>query len=1019
MKITEIAIKRPVTTTMFFICFIVLGSLSIRLIPLEFFPEISFPQISISLPYPGSSPQETERLIAIPAEEALATMTGVKEMYTFTDQQGSNINLRFDWNSDIKAKTLQAQEKLDGVKALFPDDFERFMIFKASTGGDAMLNLRISSNRDLSGSYDLLERNLKRRLESIEGVAEARLYGVDRLEVLINLKPDRLKAYGLDVNQLVAQLRQASFSASAGRITDGTQRMVIRPMGEWRSVDEIEAIPISNSGLRLSDVADVNLGAPKAEYGRRLDRKPAIGLDIFKESGANTVDVARGVRAEIAEISQLPDMEGIQIYYMDDQAAGIISSLQELLKSGVIGALLSFIMLFFFLRNMTNTLVVALAVPVSLLITIGFLYMGGFTLNIMSMMGLMLAVGMLVDNAVVVTESIHRYRLLGKSPVDASIAGVREVGLAVIAGSMTSIIVFMPNIVAASDEVSVFLGHVAAAITVALLTSLTLSLTVVPMITARFSSAKPPANSKTVARMTTAYTTTLRAILSRPKTTAFGIVLLLGSVAIPIMFVNINMNDEGAERRRLRLSLNINGTYTLEEVRSAVATYEDYLYENKDKFEIDNVYSYFQPDYADVTILLSEDSSTPVADIRNSIRDSLPKHALSNPAFEFRRSASGDNLVSVFLFGESTEQLTEVSEQIVSLFERVPGFVDVRSEAERGSQEMQIRLDPERASAQGIRPTQVAEAVGTAMRGSNLRRMRSDGGEVDVRVAFDDENRQRLEHLQQIPVGNSTLAQVADVSIERTPPSIFRFNRSTSMSINMNTASDITIPEARLRIEQVMASIALPTGITWSLGQTFNNESDQMNTMLVNMLLALALIYLVMASLFESLLFPSAIVSTIIFSIVGVFWFFLITNTTFSLMAMIGILILMGVVVNNGIVLIDHIRQLREKGMPRIEAVIQAGTDRFRPIIMTAGTTILGLLPLCIGSARIGGEGPPYFPMARAIVGGLAFSTIVTMLVLPSIYLALDSLREWSAKVVGSAFQQSPSKKNVENEAIV
>jgi HAE1 family hydrophobic/amphiphilic exporter-1 len=189
--------------------------------------------------------------------------------------------------------------------------------------------------------------------------------------------------------------------------------------------------------------------------------------------------------------------------------------------------------------------------------------------------------------------------------------------------------------------------------------------------------------------------------------------------------------------------------------------------------------------------------------------------------------------------------------------------------------------------------------------------------------------------------------------------------------------------------------------------------------MLVNMLLALALIYLVMASLFESLLFPSAIVSTIIFSIVGVFWFFLITNTTFSLMAMIGILILMGVVVNNGIVLIDHIRQLREKGMPRIEAVIQAGTDRFRPIIMTAGTTILGLLPLCIGSARIGGEGPPYFPMARAIVGGLAFSTIVTMLVLPSIYLALDSLREWSAKVVGSAFQQSPSKKNVENEAIV
>jgi HAE1 family hydrophobic/amphiphilic exporter-1 len=316
-----------------------------------------------------------------------------------------------------------------------------------------------------------------------------------------------------------------------------------------------------------------------------------------------------------------------------------------------------------------------------------------------------------------------------------------------------------------------------------------------------------------------------------------------------------------------------------------------------------------------------------------------------------------------------------------------------------------------------VNATQLADAVGTAIRGTNLRRMRTSSGEVDVRVSFDEENRQSIEHLQQVPIGNTTLAQIADIDVRRTPPTIFRYNRATSMGINMNLDDDLTIQDAGTRITQVMSSIELPTGVRWSLGESFERDQDQMNTMLINMLLALALIYLVMASLFESLIFPSAIMTTIIFSIVGVFWFFLVTDTTFSLMAMIGILILMGVVVNNGIVLIDHIRQLREKGLDRKEAVIQAGTDRFRPILMTAGTTILGLLPLCFGSARIGGDGPSYFPMARAIVGGLAFSTVITMLVLPSIYLALDSLRNWSSNVIAYA-TSGVAEKNVENRPI-
>jgi len=1011
MKLTQSAIRRPVTTMMVFLCFVVLGGISIRTIPLEFFPDISFPFMFVDMPYPGSSPEETERLIAKPAEEALATLTGVREMSTFTSERGVQLQLRFEWGTDIQKKGLQVQEKLDGVRGTFPDDFERFNVFKASTSGDPMLVLRISSNRDLSGSYDLLERNLKRRLEGVEGVAEARLYGVDRLEILINVKPERLMAYGLDVNQLVSELRAASFSASAGRITEGNQRMVLRPIGEWRSVDEISDIPLANGRLKLSDVAEVTMGSPKVDHGRRLDRKPAIGLDIIKESGANTVEVQRAVNEVVEEVSKLPDMQGIQIMTMFDQGSGIISSLRELLKSGLIGALLSFVMLFYFLRNLTNTLVVALAVPISLLITIGFMYMGGYSLNILSMMGLMLAVGMLVDNAVVVTESIHRHRLNGMAPYEATIAGVKEVGLAVIAGSMTSIIVFMPNIVSAADEVGVFLSHVAVAITVAMLTSLTLSLTVVPMLYAKLQGQKEPKESKLIARMTQLYSSSLRSILSRPIWTTVGILLILASVAIPISFVKISMNDDGGERRELRMFLNLNGTYQLEEVRSAVAYYEDYLYDIKDSLEIESVYSFFTTNFAQITITLDDNGEMPVDLIRNKIRDNMPMHAICSPAFDFRRSASGENLVRVMLYGESTEELVELSQQLASVMARVPGFKDVKSDAERGSQEMQIRINPDRAIVQNVNANQLADAVGTTIRGTNLRRMRTSSGEVDVRVSFDEENRQSIEHLQQVPIGNTTLAQIADIDVRRTPPTIFRFNRSTSMGINMNLEDGVTVQEAGARISQVMSGIELPAGVRWSLGQSFERDQDQMNTMLINMLLALALIYLVMASLFESLIFPSAIMTTILFSIVGVFWFFLITGTTFSLMAMIGILILMGVVVNNGIVLIDHIRQLREKGLDRKDAVVQAGTDRFRPILMTAGTTILGLLPLCFGSARIGGDGPSYFPMARAIVGGLAFSTVITMLVLPSIYLALDSLRTWTSNVIKFATSVDVEKK--------
>jgi HAE1 family hydrophobic/amphiphilic exporter-1 len=468
-------------------------------------------------------------------------------------------------------------------------------------------------------------------------------------------------------------------------------------------------------------------------------------------------------------------------------------------------------------------------------------------------------------------------------------------------------------------------------------------------------------------------------------------------------FTNIDMFPS-SESRELYLHYNLNDTYTLKTVEQSVSKVEQYLYDNKKKFEIDAVYSYFEPGNATSTILLTDDDAAEkdVKTIKKEIAENLPKLPIGKPSFEYRDRTGGDKL-RVFVIGESSEVLTSLANEVVRRLRNVPGLADVRSEAETGTEEVQVIVDRERARSMNVSSEQVADLISNSMRGVNLRRVRGEHGETDVVLALRESDRKNLDDLMKLPVsiGNDKsvkLATLADYRISTGPRTIQRENRQTSLGITINL-DDLTMDEAQQRIFPIMDQINYPAGYGWSQGRSFQEDQDAMDEMLVNMFLAMFLIYLVMASLFESVLFPSSIITSIFFGVVGVFWFFFITGTTFSFMAMIGILILMGIVVNNGIVLIDHIHQLRLSGMHRLEAIVKGGKDRMRPILMTAGTTVLGLLPLCFGTTQIGGDGPPYFPMARAIVGGLTFSTLVTLIMLPAIYLILDDIKRWGNRV--------------------
>ncbi|TYP94991.1 hydrophobic/amphiphilic exporter-1, HAE1 family [Fodinibius salinus] len=1003
MKITDISIRRPVTTIMIFISFVVIGIIASRMVPLEYFPDISFPGAYVTVPYPNSTPQEIEENIARPIEEAIATISGIERINSTSSENQAGIFVEFKMGSNISLKAMEVKEKIDGIRNQLPDDLERFTINKFSAQDEPMMTLRISSKRDLSNAYDLLDRNLKQRIERLSGVAQVDLYGVEKKQIRIELIPGRLKAHNVDLNSLSQNLREVNFSVTAGNIEEAGKRYLVRPTGELTTPADFARLVVGPNQLKLSDIATVSYGKPDRNYGRHLDQKYAIGLDIFKESGANTVAVGERVLSEIDAVNKLPEMRGIKIFEMNNQAEGIVSSLWELFKAGLLGALFSILILYLFLRRISTTLIVALAVPFSLIVALGLLYFLDLSLNILSMMGLMLAVGMLVDNAVVVTENIHRNQHLIDNKKEAVKQGVKQVGMAVTAGTLTTIIVFLPNIISEESMIAVQLYHVAVTIILALTASLLISLTVIPLLTLRSAPPEQTDELHIINKLQDWYSGALSWLLKRRYTSSFIILGTLLSVIIPMNITNIDMFPS-SESRELYLHYNINDSYTLERVEESVTKIEEYLYAHKKELEIDAVYSYFEPNSATSTILLTGDDEAEkdVTTIKKAIGDELPKLAIGKPSFEYR-DRTGGNELRVFVIGESSKVLTQLADEVVRRLQDVPGLADVRSEAETGTEEVQLQVDRQRARNVGVSTQQVASIVSNSMRGINLRRVRGDYGETDVVLSMQESDRQTIQDLMALPVNTPdtntvTLSSLADYQMSSGPRSIQRENRQTSLGITINL-DDITKSEAEQRIFPVLNQINYPAGYGWNKGRSFEQDQNAMNEMMLNMLLAIFLIYLVMASLFESVLFPSSIITSIIFGVVGVFWFFMMTGTTFSFMAMIGILILMGIVVNNGIVLIDHIHQLRQSGLERFEAIITGGRDRMRPILMTAATTVLGLLPLCFGNTQIGGDGPPYFPMARAIVGGLTFSTVVTLFILPAVYLILDDIKCWGIRV--------------------
>jgi hydrophobic/amphiphilic exporter-1 (mainly G- bacteria), HAE1 family len=1006
MNLPRLAVTRPVTTLMVLVSVLVIGGIATARLPLGFLPQVDVPFIGITIPYPNSNPTQIEKEIIKPVEEALSTLSGVKKLSSTATADDAEFQLEFKWGQELDIVRMHVSEKMDQVRASLPAGVGQILIFSFNTSDIPVVQGRIAAQGvDLSRNYDLLETRVVNRIRRVPGVARVDLNGVAPREINIDLVLDRVKEHRVDVGRLIQNLQGASGNLVLGQVRDEQMRYTARAVGAFASLDAIGELPVDARGLKLGDIAVISYEEPPINFGRHLDGKYAVALDVFKESTANTVEVVRAVHRVIEEdIARDPLLAGIQLFTWDDQAEMITNGISGLRKSGLIGGLLAVAVLYFFLRRLDSTIIVSLAIPFSVIAASAVLYFNGKTLNVLSMMGLMLGVGMLVDNAIVVLESIDRVHQYEPDVQKAALEGANAVALAVTTSTLASLIVFLPLIVGSASELTTWLGEVGIAISLAIGCSLFASLTLIPLVSAHFLKAKKGKPVKSIVWLQERYARILAWTLRRRLATFWLIIGFIVLGILPFVFKLVPTGMFAANKNeRLRLSYEFADFTYKSDAERVVRRVEEYFQKQRQRFDLKSVYSFYAENEA-VTVLTfnKAPAEARIKELRQTIRPELPEVAGTRLFFDDDAEEGGNSTYfAVKFFGQDSEVLRGLAEEAERRLNTVVGVEDVSTGLNRARREIQVTIDREKARRHGLDARDVSDIFAFTLGGMRLRRFNAGEHEVETWLALRPEDRENLEDLKQLQIGGADgvpvpLGDVASFHVVRREQEIRREDRRVRMAVRA-TYEGKEWDKTKTEISGLMDALELPAGYTWSYDDRILEQEGQDAQMGINFLLALALVYIVMASLFESLVQPFAILFAVLFALPGATWLLAATRTPFNLMAQIGLLILMGIVVNNGIVLLDHMNQLRRAGVGRHEAVLQAGRDRLRPVLMTAGTTILGLLPLAIGGETVGGLF--YYPLARTVMGGLLSSTLITLVVLPYIALGFENAATWAGRL--------------------
>lgn len=1024
------AAARPVGVSIVFLVLSVLGLVAVRGLAIDLMPDVEAPWISVTVRYEGVAPEEIETLITRPLEKYMAGVEGVERLEGQSAEGMGRIFMRFDWQMDPDVALEEVRMALDGARSRLPPDADPPNIYKFNLAGGEILNLGLEGTDDKRALKFLAEQRLAPELERLPGVASVEARGGRDREIRVELDLTRLTALGLSGEEVRSALASENLSVSAGNIRADGREVLVRAEGEFETLADIEETvvkTVDGTPVLVRDVGRVLDTVREVKSELWIDGKPGIELRVYKQTGANSVAIAARVRTEIEAINQRYAGRA-RIQVLKDSSEFIRSAVTGVQQSALFGALLATLVLLFFLRSLRATIVVGLAIPISVLSAFILMHQQGMTLNLISFGGLALGIGILVDGAVVILESIYRKREGGAPAAESSVEGASEVASAVFAGTITTIAVFVP-VVFVGELAGIVFREMALVVTFSLICSLAVALTLVPMLARQL--LRRPAMHKggfdriiggVLERLDDAYGRTIGAALQAPWALVLGAVVLFASSWVLVDAVGSELmpqSDEAQVEADLELPLGTPLENTIEVIHEVERKMLDVIRPEEIEHRIKSAgpEAWWRMDGANtgevelLLVPLSERSRTSeemVPIIEEALRG-IPGAKIrvrprsTNPLSRIIRG--GDDRLAVEVRGHDLDTADTVAEQVRKIMIETSGIQTAFSDRELGKLERTIVVDRARAAELGIGSAAVARAVETYLNGRIATQFRDRGDEFDLRVQLDRTQSQDLRQLEELPIIAASgelvpLQSIAQIQPRIGPSSISRINQERVLRVTA-WPSGRPLGEIAADLEHKLADLTMPDGFSVHVEGETTEQDATFRNLKVGILLSLFLVFAVMAVQFESLKQPLIIILSVPFALSGVAASLLMTGTTWNMYSLIGTIVLVGIVVNNAIVLVDYANHLRRvEGMPVRQAVVAAGRRRLRPILMTTLTTLLGLVPLAIGM----GEGSEMqSPMARAIVGGLLSSTIVTLFLVPAVYFLVESRGEPRLRVVPKA----------------
>lgn len=1020
MKLVEIATRRHVAISMVAVTLVLFGLISLKGLQVNLLPDLSYPTLTVRTEYQGSAPEEIETLLTRPVEEAVGVVRNVIGVKSVSRTGQSDVILEFAWGTDMDRASLDVREKLEVLE--LPLEVSRPILLRFNPATDPIMRYGLVPDQATKGDNEVslkvlrrfADEEVKKELEPVEGVAAVKISGGLEDEIQIDIDQRKMAQLNLSLSALVDRLAAENVNISAGRLEEGTQRYLVRTINQFSSVEEFANLIVATGQTRpiyLRDIARVHSGYSEREAIIRINGSEAVEIAIYKEGDANTVNVSKAIRERVEEQKeQLP--EGMQMQRVDDQSVFIDQAISEVISAAVMGGLLAVLVIFVFLRNWWFTITIGISIPISIIATFFLMGQSGITLNIMSLGGIALATGLLVDNAIVVLENITRYRQAGEGLVSAARKGASEVGGAVIASTLTTVAVFLPLAFVQGVAGQLFRDQ-ALTVTFALLISLFVALTLIPMMASlrgHNDRLTQSGSSRFGHWFQSSYERLLTAAMQqRTLTLALSAVLLavavvmlsrIGTELVPQMQQGrFNVTLEAAPGTPLEDTDAIQGA--MQDLAAADDSVDLVFGVAGSGNRIDANPTESGENIARMLISMkSSGSQEQQQSLITRLRDRAQQIAGLEATFSSPELLSFDKPLEVEIQGYDLGSLRQVSNQVLALLRQSDRFADVESSMERGHPEVQIFFDQERAAALGLTVKEISDQVVGKIRGRVATRYSWRDRKIDVLVRLSEDERQSIDAVRDLIINPQSerpvpLSSVAEIVVGEGPAEIRRSDQERVALIEANLAYG-DLGAATQEAGQLISGVKLPYGLSVRV----TGQSEEMNASFKSLLFALGLaiflVYLVMAAQFESLLHPFVILFSIPLAAIGVALALWLTDTRFSVIVFIGLIMLAGIVVNNAIVLVDLINQLRARGMERITAIREAAHLRLRPIMMTTLTTLLGLLPMALG---IGEGSEMRAPMAITVIGGLMTSTILTLLVVPVMYSLLGGRKDLAEEI--------------------